>query len=362
MMSSQYVGREENSVAFCSEVLNLKFFIKISSLIMDRWLKDGILRKKISSSCTLTAAETETGNTDIVSVMDQPDDAQSLSGAQEKHDLPMMQPKPKNFLKLSSSSNGSKKRKYAEGYLSLGFSHVGNADAPDAQCILCHKILSNSSLVPAKLRRHLETNHPEFKDREITFFMRKLDSLMSCKLSMIKIAKTDNENATEASYTVSYRIALAGEAHTIIIAETLIKPCAKDMAICMLDEKSADIYETVLLSNNTVERRIQDLATDIETELVSRLHSCDAYSIQLDESTDVSGLAVLLVFVRYSFDTTVEEDLLLCECLESNTTGERIFLCIDNYMKTHGINWEKCVDVCTDRAQAMVGKVNGTVT
>ena len=48
---------------------------------MDRWLKHGILRKKISSSCTLTAAETETGNTDIVSVIDQPDDAQSLSGA-----------------------------------------------------------------------------------------------------------------------------------------------------------------------------------------------------------------------------------------------------------------------------------------
>jgi len=81
MMSSQYVGREESSVAFCSEVLNFKFIIKISSLIMDRWLKHGILRKKISSSCTLTAAETETGNTDIVSVIDQPDDAQSLSGA-----------------------------------------------------------------------------------------------------------------------------------------------------------------------------------------------------------------------------------------------------------------------------------------
>src|SRR6218665_1041465 len=94
MMSSQYVGREENSAALCNEVLNFKFLIKISSLIMDRWLKHGILRKKISYSCTLTAAETETY---IVSVIDQPDDAQSLSGAQEKHDLPMMQPKPKNF-------------------------------------------------------------------------------------------------------------------------------------------------------------------------------------------------------------------------------------------------------------------------
>ena len=41
------------------------------------------------------------------------------------------------------------------------------------------------------------------------------------KLSMIKTAETDNENAAEASYRVSCRITLAGEAHTI--GETLIK-------------------------------------------------------------------------------------------------------------------------------------------
>ena len=127
---------------------------------------------------------------------------------------------------------------------------------------------------------------------------------------------------------VSYRIALSGEAHTI--AETLIKPCAKDMATCMIDAKSAEIIETIPLSNNTVARRIQDLATDIENELVFRLTLCDAYSLQLDESTDVSGLAVLLVFVRYCFDSTVEEDLLLCESLERNTTGEEVFKCVDN--------------------------------
>ena len=105
---------------------------------------------------------------------------------------------------------------------------------------------------------------------------------------MIKSAKTDNENATEASSEVSYRIALAGEAHTI--AETLIKPCAKDMVACMLDAKSAEKIEAIqiqLQSNNTIERCIQDLTTDIKNELVFRLTLCDAYSIQLDESTDV---------------------------------------------------------------------------
>ena len=83
---------------------------------------------------------------------------------------------------------------------------------------------------------------------------------------MIKSVKTDNENATEASYEVSYRIALAREMHTI--AETLIKPCAKDMVACMIDAKSAEKIEEIPLSNHIVDRRIQDLATDIENELI----------------------------------------------------------------------------------------------
>jgi len=36
---------------------------------------------------------------------------------------------------------------------------------------------------------------------------------------MVKSSKTDNENATEASYRVSYCTALAGEVHTV--AETI---------------------------------------------------------------------------------------------------------------------------------------------
>jgi hypothetical protein len=186
-------------------------------------------------------------------------------------------------------------------------------------------VLSNSSLVPAKLRRLIEANHSVYKDKGVRFFKRKLESLETSKLSMLKIVKTDNEHATAASYKVSYRIPLAGEAHTI--GESLMKPCAKDI-ICMLNEESCTKVEAVPLSNNTVTRRIHDLAADIEEELIFRLHLCDAYSLQLDESTDVTGLAVLLVFVRYDFDKFIEEDLLLCVLLQTNTTGENISIYI----------------------------------
>jgi hypothetical protein len=52
---------------------------------------------------------------------------------------------------------------------------------------------------------------------------------------MTKVATTDNENATKASYRASYHITLTGEANAI--TETLIKMYAVHMAQCMLDEQ-----------------------------------------------------------------------------------------------------------------------------
>jgi hypothetical protein len=108
-------------------------------------------------------------------------------------------------------------------------------------------------------------------------------------------------------------------------------------------------------------RRIQDLSTDTETELVSRLKCSSAFSSQLDESTDVSGLAILFVSVRYLFQNKIEEDLLLCKSFKSRATGKKIFRVNDSYMIEHEIGWGKCVDACTDEARAMTGKTAGVV-
>ncbi|GBP35274.1 Zinc finger BED domain-containing protein 5 [Eumeta japonica] len=105
-------------------------------------------------------------------------------------------------------------------------------------CMLCSKLFSNSAMAPAKLRRHLETEHtPSLKTRIKNFFVRKKEQLLESQKNMMHVTQTINEKATEASYLVSYRIEQAGEAHTI--AENLIKPCVLDITKNMLDEKSA---------------------------------------------------------------------------------------------------------------------------
>lgn len=62
------------------------------------------------------------------------------------------------------------------------------------------------------------------------------------------------EKPTETSYRVSYRIALAGGAHTV--AETLRKQYAVEMAPCVLGEQTKKKLETGQLFNNTVKPHI----------------------------------------------------------------------------------------------------------
>ncbi|GFY14592.1 zinc finger BED domain-containing protein 5 [Trichonephila clavipes] len=186
--------------------------------------------------------------------------------------------------------------------------------------MLCSKLLPNSSVAP--LRRHLKTVHPECKDKNQDLFVRKKEQLLESQKTMMHVTQTINENATEASYLVSYRIAQAGEVHTI--AEDLIKPCVLDITKCMLDEKSAKHVSTVPLSNDTVSRRIHDLASYVKQELVTRLQKA-RFVLQIDESTEVAGLAILLVIVRYPYENSFEEDMLMCSPLPTNTTGEEFF-------------------------------------
>lgn len=65
----------------------------------------------------------------------------------------------------------------------------------------------------------------------------------------------------------------------------------------------------------------------------SILEIFDGFSLQLDESTDASGLAALIVLIHYRFSKPFEEDPLLCESLQSNATGKEIFSCINSVMQ-----------------------------
>jgi hypothetical protein len=58
-------------------------------------------------------------------------------------------------------------RKFDKSYIFIGF--VNNNDNP--LCVICSKVLPNSSMAPAKMRRHLKSVHGELKEKNIEFFI-----------------------------------------------------------------------------------------------------------------------------------------------------------------------------------------------
>ena len=145
-----------------------------------------------------------------------------------------------------------------------------------------------------------------------------------------RYAKTDNKNATEASFLLSYRIARSGKPHTI--GENLVKPCMLEIVGCVLGQDAAKKVAAVQCSNSTISDQIHKISDHLEDILIGWLKHSTAFAMQLDESTDIAGLSILLVFVRYPFGGSIEEDLFLCARLETNTTGEEAFKVIDSYM------------------------------
>ena len=80
----------------------------------------------------------------------------------------------------------------------------------------------------------------------------------------------------------------------------------------MLGDKAARDLNLISLSNDTVKNRIEDMSNNIKEQLITRVLKSQYYSLQLDESTDVSNNSNLLAFTQYEFDNKIQEDLLFC--------------------------------------------------
>ena len=94
---------------------------------------------------------------------------------------------------------------------------------------------------------------------------------------------------------------------------------------------------------------------------MERIESSPHYFIQLDESTDVSNAALLLVFVRYCADGNIHDDLHFRKELPTKTTADEIVRCLDNHFTFKGLDWKNCVGVCTDGAASTTGIHCGVV-
>jgi hypothetical protein len=95
-----------------------------------------------------------------------------------------------------------------------------------------------------------------------------------------------------ASYEVSRLISETDYPHTI--CEKSIIPALKIITSRVYGRKKENQLSSLSLSNNTVKRRIEDMAKNTEETLIHRIQNYHLFSLKVDESTDLADNANLM--------------------------------------------------------------------
>jgi hypothetical protein len=171
---------------------------------------------------------------------------------------------------------------------------------------------------------------------------------------------TISEKAQVASYKVAEIIAKKMQPHTV--AECVILPACKEIAKSMLGDGAGKEISLVPLSNDTISRRIVDMSSDIQSLVVEKLSGGRVFSLQLDESTDISQKCQLLSYIRFVDQDSITEQFFSCTELPSTSTRSDVYNSISSTLDLNGLSWKNCLSVCTDDAPAMTGRFKGFVS
>ncbi|XP_075232269.1 zinc finger BED domain-containing protein 5-like [Lycorma delicatula] len=163
-----------------------------------------------------------------------------------------------------------KKRQYSVEYIKYGF--IENSTNPSLPlCLLCSKTFSNEAMKPSRLQDHLNKMHPDKKDKNVAYLqdLEKKHNAQPSVSKLFSMAAKQDDDGLRASYNISLLIAQTGKPHTI--GETLILPAIKEVITIVLHKPAADIIRKIPLSNSSVQRRIDEMAENIEKSLCNHL-------------------------------------------------------------------------------------------
>lgn len=139
----------------------------------------------------------------------------------------------------------------------------------------------------------------------------------------------------------------------------------KDVCVKMLNclgnagKNVSTVVNNIPLSRNTVTRRIQDISNYSKNLLINKIQNCSFYSLALDETTDNTDVAQLLIFIRLVDNQfNVEEELLSLMSLHNTTKGVDVYRAMEIAVEPIG-GFSKLSAVCTDGAPSMRGGKEG---
>ncbi|XP_070316292.1 general transcription factor II-I repeat domain-containing protein 2 isoform X3 [Odocoileus virginianus] len=187
-------------------------------------------------------------------------------------------------------------------------------------CLICKQSMSVSK--EYNLRRHYQTNHSKHYDQ----------------------------------YTEKMRDEKLRE-----LKEGLRKYLLGSSDIVCPEQKQA--FAKVSPRGNAAVQPVEDVAGNLWEKLREKIRSFVAYSIAIDEITDINNTTQLAIFIRgvdENFD--VSEELLDTVPMTGTKSGNEIFLRVEKSLKKFNIDWSKLVSVASTGTPAMVDANDGLVT
>ncbi|XP_020297394.1 general transcription factor II-I repeat domain-containing protein 2-like [Pseudomyrmex gracilis] len=187
-----------------------------------------------------------------------------------------------------------------------------------------------------------------------------MELLKELKLRVIdyEAEESDLASAKYASYKISHAIARESRPFT---CESSIKKCLEIAAESVCPNDIGKV-KAIRVSARTVARRVENFSADLVRQLELKAKTFIAYSLALDESTDITDISQLAIFFRgVNNNLVITEELLDIISLKDTTTGEDVIKSVEKAMTNISLSWENLVSVATVGAAAMVGQHAGFI-
>ncbi|XP_033222608.1 zinc finger BED domain-containing protein 5-like [Belonocnema kinseyi] len=221
------------------------------------------------------------------------------------------------------------------------------------------------------LKRHFETWHADVDHSHPLGSalragkLQQLKAKYSQRCGKVKnedIVSTNPHDCTLASFDISFQIAKAMKPFTDghFIKNVIIQAATGWFPDEDNRRDFVNIVQNTHLSPATVTRRVNVMADNVHEQLNIDPKKCVCFLIQLDESTDKSDTAQLVVMICFVLENgSVQEELLELIPLKGKTTGFDVYLSLKNSILAHEVPLKKLVAVRTDGAPSMTGKITG---
>lgn len=228
-------------------------------------------------------------------------------------------------------------------------------------CLVCMQQVS--VFEEYNIRRHYDTQHGEkYNSLQGQSRREKINELLASlrkQQSVFTQSREVSDAAVKASYLTASEIASASKPYS---EGDFVKTCMMKAAEIVCPEKR-QAFANISLTRNTVADRISEISADLDSQLKHKVKSFFAFSVAIDESTDITDIAQLAIFIRGVDETlTITEEFVELVPMMDTTTADDIFSALVGALDRVGVDWSRAISLATDGAPSMIGKKAGVVT